>query len=175
MQGEREDGFGREPSFKRPAERLVLEGYRYWSSGCATRSTEPWAEAQLLYCRVLGDRDGRQGIIALADFVKTLGECATCPLRRFHSGSRAICRDETLVIGLIAGLQNGDDQTTAFCLHRLCCPQLCDTVAAAAGNFALTLKCFDKVMLPVAVHVLVRLLAATRDGDDDPSGGAVLH
>jgi hypothetical protein len=153
--------------FERPPEKLVLEGYRCRTRGQVTRSTGPWTEAQLLYRGMLGDAAGEQAIIALARFVRTLGQCAACPLRMLRSGSPFICRDETLVLGLIAGLQNGDDPTVDFCLERLCCPQLCGEVSFAAGHFALTLKCHGKMMQPLAVHVLARILAASRDEDDD--------
>lgn len=106
--------------FDRPPEKLVLDGYRHWTRGTVLRSTEPWTEAQLLYRGLLGDEDGERAIIALARFVRALGQCASCPLRAFRSGSRFVCSDETLVMGLIAGIQNGDEPVVHFCLDRLC-------------------------------------------------------
>lgn len=86
--------------FDRPAEKLVLEGYRCWTRGFILRSTEPWTEAHHLYRYLLGEDDAVHGIVALAGFVKSLGSCAACPLRTCRSGSPFICRDETLVMVL---------------------------------------------------------------------------
>jgi hypothetical protein len=128
----------------------------------ALRSTVPWTQAQELYRALLGDEDGEQAIITLARFVRTLGQCAICPLRVFNSGSYFICRDETLVMGLIAGIQNCDDPTVMLCLGKLCCADRGDEAAMAAGNFALTLKFMGKTMLPIPAHIVARIIAQTR-------------
>ena len=159
--------------FERPAEKLVLDGYRHWTRGTVMGSTDSWTQAQLLYRELLGDRNGEQAIIALAQFVKTLGQCAICPLRVFNSGSHFICRDETLVMGLIAGIQNGDEPTVKLCLEKLCCSNLCDQVAMAAGNFALTLKWMDKMMLPIPAHIIDRI--ADRPPQSDNASRNTIH
>lgn len=159
--------------FERPAEKLVLEGYRHWTRGTVMRSTDPWTQAQILYRRLLGDQDGEQAIVALAQFVKTLGQCAICPLRVFNSGSRFICRDETLVMGLIAGIQNCDEQTVTLCLEKLCCAKLCDQAAMAAGNYALTLKWMDKVMLPIPADIIERIMECSPESDTDTHHGTI--
>ena len=144
--------------FELPAEKLVLEGYRCWTRGFFMRSTEPWTEAQLLYRSLLGDDDAFQAIVALAGFIKTLGQCAACPLRMFHSGAPQICRDETLVMGLISGIQNCDEAATTFCLERLCCLKRRSEAGLAAGDFALTLKAMRMVMRPIPAPVLVSVV-----------------
>lgn len=139
---------------ERPPEKLVLEGYRHWTYGYVARSTAPWTEAQRLYRGMLGEADGERAIIALAGFVKTLGACAACPLKTVRSGAPFICRDETLVMGLIAGIQNADQPAVEFCLTNLCCRNTCDAVAMAAGDFAINLRSMDQVMVPIPVHAL---------------------
>lgn len=166
---------GPDSYFERPAEKLVLEGYRCWTRGYVMRSTEPWTDAQLLYRGMLGDANGEQAIIALAGFVKTLGQCAICPLRMFKSGSRFICRDETLVMGLIAGIQNGDQPAVEFSLKELCCPNLCEDVAMAAGVFALELKAMDKIMMPIPAHVLARIIERSQHEDEAPRTNRTIH
>jgi hypothetical protein len=99
--------------------------------------------------------------MALATFVRTLGQCAACPLNVFKPGSHHICRDETLVMALIAGIQNGDEQTIHFCLEKLCRHDRRDPAAIAAGTFALTLKSMDYTMLPIPAHVVARIMFRT--------------
>lgn len=144
--------------FARPPERLVLEGYRHWTFGVATGSRDPWQHAAGLYHEILGER-GQTAVHALSEFVLTLGRCATCPLRTFASGSHHVCRDEVLVMGLIAGIQNDDSAAAELCLTELSCATRCDEVALAAGSFALVLRGLDKTLLPIPAHVVRDILA----------------
>ncbi len=123
---------------------------------------EPWTQAQILYRVLLGDEAGERAIIALARSVSTLGQCAPCPLKVFDSGSRFICRDETLVMGLIAGIQNGDEPAVHFCLDTLCRRDLRDRAAMSAGAFALTLKALDYTMLRIPAYVVERIVARSQ-------------
>lgn len=138
---------------------LVLQGFRFWTGGTVLSSMEPWTQAQLLYRGLLGDEDGERAIIALARFVRILGQCANCPLKVFNSGSSFICRDETLVMALIAGFQNGDEPTVHYCLDKLCRPDRCSQAAMAAGTFALTLKALDYTMLPIPSQVVEQIMS----------------
>lgn len=161
--------------FERAPEKLVLEGYRCWTRGYVMQSTEPWTQAQLLYRGLLGSRNGTRAIVALAGFVKTLGLCATCSLCIFDSGSRFICRDEVLVMGLIAGIQNCDEPTIEACLQRLCRPQRSGEAAMAAGGFALSLKSMGKVMRPIPAHVIARLADRSPDMEADAMTCHTIH
>lgn len=161
--------------FERAPEKLVLEGYRCWTRGYVMQSTEPWTEAQLLYRELLGASNGTRAIVALAGFVKTLGLCATCSLCIFNSGSRFICRDEVLVMGLIAGIQNCDEPTIEVCLERLCRPQRSGEAAMAAGGFALSLKSMGKVMKPIPAHVIQRIADGSQDAGADAMTSGTLH
>ena len=137
------------PYLTRPAERLVLEGYRYWIHGTVLRSTVPWTHAQRLYRGLLGNADGEKAILALANFTRTLGQCAICPPNVCRAGSMHLCHDEALVMGLIAGFQNGDARTVNACMDALCRSSLFDRLGLAAGGLALTLKQMGQVLLPV--------------------------
>lgn len=161
--------------FDRPAEKLVLEGYRCWTRGFVLRSTEPWTEAEHLYRHLLGDNDARHAVVALAGFVKTLGRCAACPLRMFHSGSPFICRDETLVMGLVSGIQNCDEAATTFCLELLCCRKRCGEAAQAAGDFALTLKALHMVMMPIPTPVLQSIAGRHHTHHAEPQAAPTIH
>lgn len=145
----------------RQPERMVLEGYRNWIRGTVLRYTVPWTDAQLLDRDLLGDEDGAEAIIALAGFTKTLGQCAICPLSVLRSGCQHVCRDETLVMGLIAGMQNGDEDAIHLCMEALCCLSQFGPVAAVAGNYALTLKRVDQAMLRIPADFVRRVALRT--------------
>lgn len=140
--------------FNRPPERLVLDGYRYWTLGFMAGEMASWQEAWELYSKKLGAQNGRAALDALSNFVKTLGACSVCPLRMFKQGSPHICRDETLVLGLISAIQNGDKAAIDLCLTHLSCATRCEEVSVAAANFALTLKALDAVLAPIPLQVL---------------------
>ena len=159
----------------RPAERLVLEGYRHWTCGFATGDGMSWRSATELYEDILGGHGSATAVQALSDFVSTLGRCATCPLKTFASGSSHICRDEVLVMGLIAGIQNDDEEATALCLSELSCETRCDEVALAAGAFALVLRGLDKHLIPIPASVLHDILARSHPAWRDTQSNRTLH
>lgn len=140
--------------FNRPPERLVLDGYRYWTFGFMAGEMESWQDAWCLYSKTLGAKNGRAALEALSNFVKTLGACAACPLRIFKQGSPHICRDETLVLGLVSAIQNGDKAAIELCLSHLSCATRCEEVSVAAANFALILKALDTVLAPIPLPVI---------------------
>lgn len=149
--------------FARPPERLVLEGYRRWTGGAATGDVrEGWQSVVELYRDILGDRSSLVAVRTLSDFVSTLGRCATCPLRTFETGSHHICRDEVLVMGLIAGIQNHDDEAARLCLTGLACETRCDEVAMAAGSFALVLRGLNMTLLPIPAPVVRDIIKRAR-------------
>lgn len=175
MPAPREGVAGHTAYFERPPEKLVLDGYRHLIRGAALSSADHLTKAQLLYRGVLGDADGEKAIMALATFVRTLDQCAACPLNVYRPGSHRICRDETLVMAMIAGIQNADEPTVTFCLEKLCCRDLRDRAILAAGAFALTLKYMDQVMLPIPVHVVERILARSGLGTLDGFTSGTIH
>ncbi|MCI5078548.1 hypothetical protein [Oricola sp.] len=161
--------------FARPPERLVLEGYRNWSYGVATADEAAWQRAIDLYSGLLGTRASAAAVQALSEFVGALGRCASCPLKTFETGSRHICRDEVLVMGLIAGIQNQDDEVVGLCLTELSCATRCDEVALAAGSFALVLRGLDKTLLPIPAPVVRDILERSRRAWRDVKPAPTLH
>lgn len=145
----------------RPPEKLVLEGYRYWTAGFDTGSIQPWELAFDLYNEILGPDDAGLAVTALSGFVRTLKKCATCPLRSFPFQSQQLCVEEYLTMGLLAGIQNGDD-AAQLCLQHLSCPQRCHQVEAAAQVFGKTLLSLNQRLLPVPCHVITDVLNRQR-------------
>lgn len=153
---------------KRGPERLVLEGYRAWTYTMATQDNGPWRLVATDYAETLGDRGAASAISALSEFIRTLGLCATCPLKMHRNGSNHICRDEALVLGLISAIQMNDEATAEFCLNSLACKMRCEEVAFAAGQFALVLKALGKTLMPIPETVIRGILA----GNVQPFSGA---
>ena len=93
----------------------------------------------------------------------------------FASGSSHICRDEVLVMGLIAGIQNNDEEAASLCLTELSCATRCDEVALAAGSFALVLRGLDKHLLPIPASVLRDILARSHPAWRDTQPNPTIH
>ncbi len=146
---------------QRRPERLVIEGYRRWTTGFVTGSIVPWEMARELYCEVLGEQDGVAALNSLSQYVRTLKKCATCPLRSFPHNSSHLCMEECLTMGLIAGLQHQDDAAD-ICLHHIACKQMCDEVELAAMDFANTLMSMEQVLLPVPAFVVNDILKRSK-------------
>ena len=142
-QTHRQDSHGRPAFWTRAPERLVLQGYRQ-SLGAAEQD----GALEALYLEELGGDDARTAMAALRDFVATLDRCARCPLHRSPARVGAPRGAETLILGLIAGLQHGDDDAVERCLRALACPVRCAPVAHAAATFAFILRGLDLTLLP---------------------------
>lgn len=151
--------------FDRVPEKLVLEGYRRWLAGYDTGSVTPWEMGWALYTQLLGGAEGRRALSDLSHFVRTLRNCAACPLLSFPFGAHHVCRDECLALGLIAALQHDDDAAASACLDAMSCPARRADMREAATSFADTLAGLRQYLLPIPVHaiedVLVRAGHAT--------------
>lgn len=145
--------------FARPAETLVLEGYRRWMAGFDTGSVTPWELTFSLYCDLLGSAQGRRALSDLSHFIRTLRRCASCPLRAFPFGAHHICRDECLTLGLIAAMQHGDPETETLCLKAIACPAMSIETAQAARIFADTLSELEQTLLPIPLSAIEDVLA----------------
>jgi len=147
--------------FNRLPEKLVLEGYRHWWAGYETGSIEPWELVWNLYAVALGTCDARRALPVLSNYVRTLKRCAACPLRSFPFHSRHLCTEECLTMGLVAGLQHGDE-AAELCLRELACPIRCNEVEDAANDLAQTLTELQQVMLPIPATVIEDVLRRAR-------------
>ncbi|MEP6356618.1 MAG: hypothetical protein ABJ081_08045 [Hyphomicrobiales bacterium] len=136
-------------------ETLVLKGYRYWSLGIATQDADLWNKAWNLFATKVQKESAKACMHALIIFIKTLGVCATCPLKTLQPACEELCRDECLVLGLISGFQHGNDEAVDFCLKTLSCPKKYDEIAFAAGEFAFTLKAAGFLLIPISTDTLI--------------------
>jgi len=119
-------------------------------------------------------------LVFLADLIFKLTHYP-CPLNVFKPGSRHVCRDETLVMALIAGIQNGDEQTIHYCWRS--CTAMTGVIRRPWLPAASRGRC-DYTMRPIQAYVVARILSRTpaKTLDDlrhDPlmaiDGHAALH
>lgn len=165
--------------FQRLPERLVLEGYRSWAMGYTSGDTDHWNEVWNLYARELGIEDGRHALNALMSFMKKTAICAKCPLRMFKAGSAHICRDEALILCLIASIQRGDEAASELCLSSLACKNRCEEVAMEAANFALVLRALNQTLLPIPKQTIENILERYEQTNlmwpDQPHSSKTIH
>jgi hypothetical protein len=147
--------------FDRAPEKLVLEGYRRWMAGFETGSVTPWEMTLTLYTDLLGGESGRRALSDLSHFVRTLRQCAACPLRSFPFGAHHICRDECMTLGLIAAMQHDDCAAAATCLGAMTCPMRGREVGEAAACFADTLSGLRQFLLPIPQAAIEDILSRT--------------
>lgn len=149
-----------------PVERLVVEGLRHWISDRATGGKT----LNALFEHELPENHARAAAAALEDFAAALGLCAACPLRIAGTGPDVLSRDETLILGLVSAIQNGDGAAAEMCLRALTCPNRCDSVALAAGAFALIMRSFGKTLRPMPARFIRNALnEAARRGGQTPA------
>lgn len=158
----------------RKPEQLVVRGYRDWLQGCAGDDRWAWNTVGNLYAAELGEAEGRIALEGLAQFVMALGRCATCPLRFFPSETFHLCRDECLVLSLVAALQHGDEDAQRMSAEGLVCRSRCPELVAAAGDYAMRLKMFDCTLLPIPPLVVADFLDR-RPASEADSNRHTLH
>lgn len=145
------------PDTDRTAERMVLAAYRQCAGARRCVDERSVADLPGLLADALTPRSARIVAAALCDLVDALERCARCPLHVPAVGSDAPGADETLILGLIAAIQAGDDHVAELCLTTLACPTRCQPVALAAGNLALILKGLGKTVSPMSLPAIRRI------------------
>ncbi len=148
--------------FTLPAERLVLDGCRYWQAAQALERESGFEAARALFLSILPQRQAAAGLQALDLFVSQLAFCNGCPLKAFPAGAHHVTRDEVLLLGLISGIQNGDEYAVRTCLDHITCAARCEEVAFAAANFAITLRSFGQKLQPVPLVAIEDVLVRSR-------------
>lgn len=139
---------------RRQPERLVVEGYRQLALGMVTKDAHHWKAAQGLYISLLGQENGNILMRALANFINVLQTCSTCPLKTRSAQPESLSRNEILILGLLSGIQYGDQQMVILCLDELSCPVRCAEVEAAAGELALLMRGLNQMLLPLPHNAL---------------------
>lgn len=148
--------------FARTPEKLVLDGCRIWQSRNELGNEIAQENLRRLYFASLEPGVADVAAEAMSVFMASLSRCAVCPMSAFPAGSHYLTRDEVLLLGLIAGIQHGDELVARTCLDRMTCPSRCEEVSAAAANFAITLRSLGHRLMPIPLHAIEDVLVRSR-------------
>jgi hypothetical protein len=142
----------------RTPEILVVGGYRAWLHFAIEQNAASLETIQAQFNRHLGKPAAFVAMAGLESMIRQLGTCASCPLRCFCQGSQHLCRDECLILGLVSGLQNGEDEAAYLSAGNLSSNARAPEVVASAGEFAMALKFAGQQLLPIPVDTLHRII-----------------
>lgn len=142
-------------------EQVLLDGFRVWARALMTNDKRYFDETTALMSSFVGREFGTELSKHLDTYLVSLDSCRPSPLKMHARGCKYICRDEALMLALVAGVQNENETTIALCLDCLCCSRCSVRILEAAENLATYLKLIQKCLLPVPDHVMRDIL--TRD------------
>lgn len=154
-------------------ENLLINGYRNWVAGLAGAGPRFCDAARFGHVSRLGAVDGKLAIEALTALIARLGICARCPLRFYKPGSNHVCRDECLLLGLVAGAQHGDDDALVTAARLLSGREALAAVIDRAGAYAAILLSHNQRLIPVPANILVEI--DFRSSSGVPGAGLQLH
>jgi hypothetical protein len=133
----------------RVPERLVLEGYRRWMQGCDRGSSTCWEMASSLFNEELGPFEGGRLLGELAHWVEALrgGMDRQAGLSPFEC--KRLCRDECIVVAMIAASQNHDTDALSAAVDALILPENRAEAIRASRAFADALSKIGQTLIPV--------------------------
>lgn len=140
---------------RQPPENLVVNGYRNWIAGLAHADSRYWDAAWTAHVKALGQVDAGHALDVMASLIRQLGSCATCPLRFYKPGAGHLCRDECLVLGMVAGAQHGDEEALVQSARMLTCSDACVEVVDRASAYAAILLGHSHRLTPIPLSAIV--------------------
>jgi hypothetical protein len=157
---------------RQPPENLVVNGYRNWIAGLAHSDSRYWDAAWSAHAKALGAINGQEALDAMASLVRQLGACATCPLRFYKPGAGHLCRDECLVLGMVAGAQHGDEDLLVQSAKLLTCSDACVEVIESASTYAAILLGHSQRLAPIPLSAIADIdMRSTFAGN--PASGSI--
>ena len=142
-------------------EHVLLDSFRTLSAARISGNDQYVFVARDLLAEFAGAEVGVKLYHHVVNYMKSLEACTSNPLRVYAKSCAYICRDEALLLSLIAGLQNNNKTTSVLCIDSLCC-QLCkNRVREEAETLADYLISINKPLIPVPANVIRDIL--TRD------------
>ncbi len=141
----------------RPAERLVVVGFRCWMAGYEYGSIECWEVAWNEFAKGLGTSGARQAFGDLQYWVRTIRSATCRTIECFPYCCNCVCRDECMALSIISALQDGDRdlaRTAAHYLTGATQSQSIDDVVQAADEFSGALLAADRRLIRVSPGVV---------------------
>lgn len=159
-------GAGTERLLDRPAERLVVVGFRCWMAGYEYGSIECWEVAWNEYAGDLGAARARRAFGDLQYWIRATRDASQRTIACFPHCCRCVCRDECMALSVIAALQMGDARLARTAAHHLTGARQTheiDAMLEAGAAFAAALIEADRRLLPITRAVVDAIAAHDAD------------
>lgn len=147
------------PVLSRRPERLAIEGYRHWLNGFRTGSIACWERGYDVCADEVGAAAAARLAGELTPWVRETCRSTRRDLDCFPYGSGCLCRDECLVLAMLAAHQHGDAATADLAARHLVGDGDPGRASAAAGVFARALGEADQRLLPIPATVVADVAA----------------
>ncbi|MEM1198781.1 MAG: hypothetical protein AAGI06_05665 [Pseudomonadota bacterium] len=163
--------FSNEPAdiLARPAERLVVRGFRNWMAGYEHGDIQCWEQAWRDYSTLLGPRDGRLLLTELQYWVRILRQVTMREIQCLPHCCRYLAHDECMALSMISSHQH-QDRGTAHAAAIYLCGQSgrdpLDLLSDASSSFAAALSNTGHHLLPVPGEVIEDIAQRAIKGTD---------
>lgn len=127
-------------------ERLVGFGFRCWHAGFVSGDISTWEEAWNVYRNAVGDDAAKPLVLRLSQFVRAVRATANREIGIYPMKCRGFCRDECLVISIIAASQHDERNALCTCAAALAGSYDIGDTIARAQDFAFELKAANQVL-----------------------------
>ena len=149
----------------RRAERLVIEAWRRWSMGGPGGGVAGLERTAAFFSDELGPAEGQRLFLAFAAWLETVSAHRDAPAHASPVECPRLCRDECMVLAMIAAAQAADRDSIIAATGRLVEPDGSDAAVAASQRLAAVLSGGGYRLLPVPAAVV-------RDIADRPARAA---
>lgn len=161
----------------RPAERLVISGYRNMMAAYDLGDGACWEEIWRSFTHELGSQAARRTVGEVQYWVRTLRANSERPLTFYPNRSLHLCEDECIALSLVAAAQTGDCAAGCCAAGMLIgteeAPRIND-VWLASSHLAAALQSSGQVM-HACPRTVIRLLGAAPDAAGHASSQRTLN
>jgi hypothetical protein len=127
-------------------ERLVGLGFPCWLTGFETGDIASWEEAWNAYQDALGIDAAKTAVLGLSQYVRAVMASASRTIETYPPECRGFCRDECLVISMIAACQHDARKEMCTCAAALLGSNDIGDAVNAAQDFACVMKSVGQVL-----------------------------
>lgn len=127
-------------------ERLVGLGFRCWLTGFETGDIASWEEAWNAYQDTLGIDAAKTTVLSLSQYVRAVMASTHRTIETYPAASRGFCRDECLVISMIAACQHNARKEMCTCAAALIGSNDIGDAVSTAQDFAGALRSVGQML-----------------------------
>lgn len=151
----------------RPAESLVVRGFRSWMAGYEHGDIQCWETAWREYTKILGAKDGRMLLSELQYWVRIIRQVSMREIQCLPYCCRYLAHDECMALSLISSYQH-QDRNSAQAAAIYICGQTArdplDLLTDASSSFAAALSKTGNYLLPVPGEVIEDIAQRSQTG-----------